>query len=88
METKKSKKFQKALSYRIDDVDFLFVNLYDAKKHFFFYSPQEIVKNYYPKTYICGYNLKGELVSITDVIVDESGNYRFSRTSKLCATLQ
>ena len=84
METKKSnKKSQKALSYRIDGVEALFGNLYDAKKHFCFYNPQEIVKNFYPKTYICGYNLKGELISITDVIINENGNYRFSKTCKL-----
>ena len=81
MET--TKKSQKVFSYRIDDVDCLFVNLYDAKKHFFFYSPHEIIKNFFPKTYICGYNLKGELISITDVLVDEKGHYRFSKTCKL-----
>ena len=84
MET--TKKSQKVFSYRIDDVACRFAHLCDAKKHFFFYSPQEIVKDFYPKTYICGYSLKGDLISITDVIVDEKGNIRFSRTSKLCAT--
>ena len=85
METKKS---QKAFSYRIDDVECLFGNLYDAKKHFSFYTPQEIVKNFYPKTYICGYNLKGELISVTDVVISENGSYRFRKTCKLCVTLQ
>ena len=88
MKTRKLKS-QRAFSYRIDDVESLFGNLYDAKKHFSFYSSQEIVKNFYPKTYICGYYLKGELISITDVDIDENGNYRFGKTCKNlfpCAT--
>ena len=90
METKKSNKkssrSQRAVYYQIDDVLTDFDSLYNAKKHFFFYTPQEIVENFYPKTYICGFNNIGELVTITDVIVDEFGRYRFRKTCKLCVT--
>lgn len=71
------------VKYQIDDVYTDFDTLKDAKKHFWYYSRQEILKNFYPKTYICGYNFKGELISITTVYVKTDGNVHFSRPFKI-----
>lgn len=83
-----NKKSSRVFFYQIDGVYTYFSSLYDAKKYFFFYSPQEIIKNFAPSTCIIGFNYNGDAISYTDVIIDEKGNYRFSKTSKICATLQ
>lgn len=80
METKKLNNSLRVKYYQIDDINNDFETLSAAKKHFWLYSSQEIIKNFYPKTYICGYNFKGELISITTVVVNSDGTVHFSST--------
>lgn len=73
----------RATIYRIDGVNEEFENLYDAKNHVWFLSPSDRLKTFGNTSYIKGVNeRKGEIVSLTEIKVDERGCLSFGRCLK------
>lgn len=74
----------KAIYYQIDGNNEEFKTLRDAKYHIWVaYTPNERIK-YFGKepSYICGIDRNEEVVSITEIKIDDSGKESFGRTMK------
>lgn len=68
--------------YQIDGEDEEFFSLRDAKHHVFMaYTKEERIRDL--KGCSIFKWIDGEVVSETKIIVDDAGNYKFSRTIKL-----
>ena len=72
----------RAVIYIIDGENEVFKTLRDAKYHIWFaYTPDERIR-YFGKEpcYICGIGSHDEIVSLTEIKVDENGRESFGKT--------
>lgn len=74
----------RAMVYQVDDVNYGFNSLKEAKWHVqIAYTNKERLKYRHESWCIYGIDRKGDLVSSTEIKVDDDGNLSFGRTLKL-----
>lgn len=74
----------RAIIYQVDDVNYSFNSLKEAKWHVqIAYTNKERLKYRHESWCIYGISRKGDLVSSTEIKIDDDGNLSFGRTLKL-----